>query len=108
MMKITRSYSILIYTLASLLIAVLAVNSSTFGAEMQKIDLNSATQKELMTLNGVGPKIAANIIAHRDSVGPFNTPQEIMDVKGCGPKTFAKNKDRIVVYRPAMSPKSKK
>lgn len=88
-----------LYAIACLLMAAFAVNASV-AAEMGKIDINSATQKELMTLKGVGEKVAASIIAYREAEGPFKSPQEIMKVKGCGSKTFAKNKDRIVATMP--------
>ena len=56
--------------------------------------INSRT---LQTLIRVGPKYAARIIEFREKNGPFETPEEIINVSGIGPKTFELNKDRIVV-----------
>lgn len=57
-----------------------AVPSPTAG----KVDLNTATAEELMTLPGIGEKRAADIIADREANGPFRTPEELTRVKGIG------------------------
>lgn len=49
-----------------------------------KVDLNTATAEELMTLPGIGEKRAADIIADREANGPFRTPEELTRVKGIG------------------------
>jgi len=54
------------------------------------VDINSAGATELTRLPGVGPSTAAKIIEYRSSIGRFATPQQLMDVKGIGPKKFAK------------------
>lgn len=62
-----------------------------------KVNINTATAEELSTLKGVGPKYAERIIEYRTSMGDFKEPQDIMKVKGIGPKTFEENKEVIVV-----------
>ena len=66
-------------------------------ADMQKVNINTATLEELTTLDGVGESIAAKIIEFRKNNGPFQNPEDLMMVKGIGQKMFEKNKDRIVV-----------
>jgi competence protein ComEA len=66
-------------------------------ADMNKVNINDATLEELVTLDGVGDKLAAKIIAFRKKNGPFQKPEDLMMVKGIGQKMFDKNKDRIVV-----------
>ena len=66
-------------------------------ADMSKVNINNATVEELTTLNGIGDKVAAKIIAFRKANGPFQKPEDLMMVKGIGQKLFDKNKDRIVV-----------
>ena len=79
------------------IISVLLISTSSFAAEPQKVNINSANKVQLMTLSGVGEKVATSIIIFREKNGPFKTSEEIMKVKGFGPKTMAKNKDRIFV-----------
>lgn len=72
----------------------------TIAADVEKININTATAEELMQLNGVGPKYAAEIIAYREKYDPFETPEELMQVSGIGPKTFEKNQGIIIVEEP--------
>ena len=65
-------------------------------ASKGKININTASQKELVTLNGVGEKIAERIIEYRKA-HLFKTIEELMNVKGIGQKLFDKNKNLIKV-----------
>ncbi len=49
-----------------------------------KVDLNTATAEELMTLPGIGEKRAAAIIADRETNGPFRVPEDLTRVDGIG------------------------
>jgi competence protein ComEA len=49
------------------------------------IDVNIATAADLDALPGVGPSTAAAIVAYRDQHGPFQTVDEIGEVRGIGP-----------------------
>ncbi len=53
------------------------------------VDINTADADELAQLPGLGPTIAARIIAHREAHGPFPTPEAILDVPGIGAATLA-------------------
>jgi len=61
-----------------------------------KININTATQKELVTFKNVGNKLAQRIIEYRKD-NPFQKPEDIMKVKGIGQKVFDANKDVIIV-----------
>ena len=65
--------------------------------EDKRVNLNTATLEELEALPGVGPSIAKNIIAYREAHGGFAAPEEIMNVKRIGEKTFDKLKAHITV-----------
>ena len=52
------------------------------------VDLNSATADGLETLPGVGPVMAARIIAYREANGPFTSIDDVENVPGIGPKTL--------------------
>jgi competence protein ComEA len=61
-----------------------------------KININTASQKELCTLKNIGDAYAKKIIEYRKA-HKFEIPEELMKVKGIGLKTFELNKNRIVV-----------
>lgn len=70
---------------------------SAMAMEAQKININTASVDELTQLNRVGDKIAERIVAHRDTYGPFEKSEDLMQVKGIGERVFELNKDRIIV-----------
>ncbi len=49
-----------------------------------KVNLNTATAEELMTLPGIGEKRASDIIADREANGPFRIPEDLTRVPGIG------------------------
>jgi competence protein ComEA len=53
------------------------------------LDLNTATEQELEQLDGVGPAIAANIVAYREQHGGFATIDELDEVSGIGEAKLA-------------------
>lgn len=59
------------------------------------VNINTADEKELDTLPGVGPSTAQKIIEYRETEGQFATPEDIMKVKGIGKAKYEKMKDRI-------------
>lgn len=61
------------------------------------IDLNAATAAELDALPGIGKVKAQAIVDYREKNGPFRTVEEIMDVTGIGPATFAGIRDLVYV-----------
>ena len=50
------------------------------------IDLNTATEKELQSIKGIGPVLAERIIAGR----PYRTVDDLLKVKGISPKKLEK------------------
>ena len=63
----------------------------------EKININTASTKELTKLNGIGDTIASSIIEYRNANNGFKTIDEIKKVKRIGEKTFNKIKDFITV-----------
>jgi competence protein ComEA len=53
------------------------------------LDLNTATVQELEQLNGVGPALAANIVAYREQHGGFASVDELDEVSGIGEARLA-------------------
>jgi protein Tex len=52
------------------------------------VDVNTASPALLTHVAGVGPKLAENIVAHRDANGPFTSRAALRKVTGLGPKAF--------------------
>jgi competence protein ComEA len=71
--------------------------SSSVNIQGDKISLNQANLQQLQTLNGVGEKKAQAIIEYRQKNGGFKTVDELVNVKGIGPKLLEKNKARLVL-----------
>lgn len=65
--------------------------------DADRLNINTATAKELMRLSGIGEKKAAEIVAYREENGGFSDIAELMRVSGIGEKTFAEIKDEITV-----------
>lgn len=61
------------------------------------VDINRASAPELDALPGVGPVLAGRIIAHRDRHGPFRHPDELLAVRGIGPRLLAKLRPCVTV-----------
>ena len=78
------------------LIIALTVNA----AEVQKININTASAEELAQLKGIGPSHAAKIVAYREKNGPFKMPEDLVQVSGIGQKTFEANQEVIIVEEP--------
>lgn len=60
-----------------------------------KVSINTSTLEELMTLKGIGKSKAEAIIKYRNTVGLFNSIEEIMNVSGIGESIYKKIKDNI-------------
>ena len=61
------------------------------------VDINTASQAELQSLNGVGPKKAQAIIDYRKKNGPFKSAADLDKVPGFGAKTVDGLKKDITV-----------
>lgn len=62
-----------------------------------RININTASSEQLMTLPGIGKARAAAIIAYREENGAFSSIEAIQNVEGIKEKAFNKIKDLIEV-----------
>lgn len=68
------------------------------GGEFEAlININTASERELITLNGIGEKIAQRIIHYREENDGFKSIEDIKKVSGIGESKFQKIKDCICV-----------
>ena len=95
---------------SSLLLGSVAISSSAFAAEsaavktvktektamqQQTVNINKADVLSLTQLKGIGEKKAQAIIAYRDEHGPFQSVEELAEVKGIGEAIVNANREMI-------------
>lgn len=78
--------------------AQLAQQQKTSGGEAAgtKININTATVQQLMTLNGIGQAKAEAIVAYREANGGFQVCEDLMKVSGIKESLYRKICDDIV------------
>ncbi|MCM3517692.1 helix-hairpin-helix domain-containing protein [Staphylococcus xylosus] len=62
-----------------------------------KINLNTASESQLLSINGIGPTKAKSIVEFREQHGKFESVDQLKEVKGIGAKTLEKISDFFVV-----------
>ena len=76
--------------------ACINISNEESNTNNKTININSATQEELMTLPGIGESKAKDIITYR-SEKPFKSIEDIKNVPGIGESLFAKIKENITI-----------
>lgn len=61
-----------------------AVSQEAVMPDLSPLDVNTAAAAELEELPGIGPELAARIVADREKNGPFETEEELTRVSGIG------------------------
>lgn len=67
------------------------------GATGGLVNINTADEATLETLNGVGPVLGASIIAYRTEHGPFTSIDQLDEVSGIGPATMEDLRSQVTV-----------
>ena len=68
------------------------------ASQSASININTADAEQLAyALTGVGIKRAKDIVKLREELGQFSDINQLMQVKGIGPRMLELNKDRIVL-----------
>jgi len=62
-----------------------------------RININSASQSELMDLPGIGSVLSGRIVDYRNQHGAFSSVDDIRNVSGIGEKRFEAIKNKITV-----------
>ncbi|MCP9471221.1 MAG: helix-hairpin-helix domain-containing protein [Nitrospira sp.] len=61
------------------------------------VDLNRADVNELESLPGIGAVLARRVMEYRESIGRFQTIEDLLAVKGIGPKTLERLRPFVMV-----------
>ena len=72
--------------------------------ETPHLDLNSASQEELMLLPGIAEALAAKIVSYRERSGGFRNIEELLNVDGIGEKIFDSVREYVYVIDPVYDP----
>jgi len=87
------------FTLILLLLLPILFYSHTVIATEPLVNINQAGAEELAEkLSGIGPAKAKAILMYRDLHGPFKSVDELIKVKGIGPRTLEKIRAQLIVY----------
>ena len=57
-------------------------------APTASIDVNRASAEDLAKLPGIGPELARRIVAYRTKHGPFHRVEDLLIIRGIGPKKW--------------------
>lgn len=74
-------------------------SSTSTTNQLQLIDLNHATLDEIDSLPGIGPQKAQQIIAYRDTYGPFTQLEDLLFVSGIGQSILDQIRDKVIFTR---------
>jgi competence protein ComEA len=95
------TFTLLATLAASPTVAAVVAESSASSAAVSethdKININTASAKELQKLEGVGRSVAERIVHYREEHGPFKRGEDLRKVEGIGAGLWERNRDRIVV-----------
>ena len=67
------------------------------AAKSKLLNVNTASSDQLQALPGIGPKKADAIVSYRSANGPFQQVDDLVQVKGIGPKTLDKLRPLVTV-----------
>ncbi len=63
----------------------------------EQLNINRASQEQLVYLPGIGPVLAQRIIEYRAKNGPFHNLSELTEISGIGEVKFAGIKEKITL-----------
>ena len=72
-------------------------NVKSSELSIESIDINNASQEELMTLPGIGEKTSALILEYRNKKGRFDKIEDILNIRGIGKAKLERLKKFIIV-----------
>jgi len=74
-----------------------AANNTSPSATTKRININTASAKDLEVLPGIGKGLAERIVEHREKYGPFRRAEHLMMVRGISETRFRALRHLIAV-----------
>ena len=79
------------------IISVVTIISVASVHADHNVDINTATVTELKTISGIGKVLAERIVEYRENERPFNTVDDLLNVKGIGNVTLDKIRNHVII-----------
>jgi competence protein ComEA len=76
-----------------IIVTLFVFSTSAFAA----VNINTAGQAELETLQGIGPAKAKAIVDHRKKNGSFKSIDDLQNVSGIGPVTMKRLRKDVTI-----------
>src|SRR2546425_4857248 len=96
-------------TLLSIFVIGLLFSQSSLATKKKpparRVNLNTATSEELQQVPGIGPATAGKILQMRKTYGPFKRVDDLLAIRGLGPKRLEKMRKYLTVGK-AAAPKT--
>lgn len=67
------------------------------ASEEGRVNINTATREELMTIDGIGEVFSDRIIEMRERVGKFTSVEQLLEIDGISQKKLDRIRDYITV-----------
>src|SRR5881628_3704767 len=68
------------------------------------VNINTATSEELQQVPGIGPATAEKILQMRKSYGAFKSVDDLLAIRGLGPKRLEKMRKYLTVGKAVLKP----
>src|SRR5450432_3155867 len=107
MVQHSRPYAFSLFLSFCFLANLATALAATKKPPVHPINLNSATSEELQQVPGIGPATADKILQMRKSYGTFKSVNDLMAIRGIGPKRLEKMRKYLTVNRPAAASAAK-
>jgi competence protein ComEA len=88
----------------SLCLLLVTISSPTKKPPAQPININTADSAQLQLVPGIGPSTAEKILQMRKSYGTFKSVNDLMAIRGIGPKRLEKMRKYLTVGKPPTAP----
>ena len=83
------------YVTAPVSAAVPAPTETAAIPDGEKININTASEQDLMKLEGIGKTLAKRIVERREQLGGYSVVEQLLEVKGIGEKLLQSIRDHI-------------